>query len=84
MFGWTSKGGKLIPNQGFVDICPNELVKQSKCSCKKGCSTKICSCFKARLKCTDACKCGDSCENHDPSELSPYDGPEDSDSDSDD
>ena len=41
---------------------PQELMVLTKCSCKTHCITRRCSCKKATLKCTDACKCT-ACEN---------------------
>ena len=32
------------------------------CECKKGCTTKRCSCFKVGTKCGPGCKCTD-CQN---------------------
>lgn len=66
LYGWSLEEDELKPRQGFKEICPKEIAKEFRCGCKTGCSTKICSCFKSNVKCTDACKCGDSCENNDP------------------
>ena len=33
------------------------------CRCKVSCSTKRCACFKADGRCSDSCKCNESCEN---------------------
>ena len=41
---------------------PDGILENVDCSCKKGCSTNRCSCFKAGLSCTSLCKCQD-CTN---------------------
>ena len=33
------------------------------CKCKSNCSTKRCVCFKADGRCSDSCKCQNTCEN---------------------
>ena len=61
--GWKLIDGELHPDQGFLQICPKEIDGQLKCSCRKGCSSTRCSCCKSKMKCTQACKCGENCEN---------------------
>ena len=41
---------------------PQELTVLTKCSCKGGCGSNRCSCYRAVLECTDACKCS-GCKN---------------------
>jgi hypothetical protein len=41
---------------------PNDNEK-SKCNCSKGCSKRICSCFKFGRGCNSSCGCGSSCQN---------------------
>ena len=60
---WKIVDGELHPDQGFLQICPKEIDGQLKCSCRKGCSSTRCSCCKSKMKCTQACKCGENCEN---------------------
>ena len=44
---------------------PPEILEVVRCSCKKDCSTKRCTCKKHGLPCTDICGecCGTSCTN---------------------
>ena len=42
------------------------------CGCKKGCSNKRCSCFKAGVKCGPGCRCTN-CENLPSSRSQPDD-----------
>ena len=61
-YGWKNEGGMLVPRQGFTDICPAALKKVISCGCNH-CDRKNCSCKTNGLYCSDACKCGDDCEN---------------------
>ncbi|KAK7793169.1 hypothetical protein R5R35_012826 [Gryllus longicercus] len=36
---------------------------KTKCCCKKGCSTKVCGCYKVDSHCSSACKCSSACRN---------------------
>ena len=36
---------------------PDDILENVECSCKSGCSTNRCSCFKGILSCTSLCKC---------------------------
>ena len=65
-FGWKVVDGVLEID--WDDPSNTEHVKESVrlllrgCGCKKGCSNKRCSCFKASVKCGPGCRCNN-CEN---------------------
>lgn len=61
--------GWLIDDERNVSIdwmdfppAPDGILENTECSCKKGCATNRCSCFKASLARTGLCKCND-CSN---------------------
>ena len=58
--GWDSN---LMPVMTDELPAPEFSLELTVCGCKKThCINKQCSCFKLKLKCTDACHCLD-CEN---------------------
>ena len=70
-FGWEER---LLPNgentlrpvRMIKPAAPSDLLKIIRCGCKEeACATNLCSCFKAGLSCTKACRnCkGTSCHN---------------------
>ena len=42
---------------------PLAVLELLSCRCNGSCSSNRCSCFANKLPCTDACFCGDTCEN---------------------
>lgn len=42
---------------------PAGVLKDSSCSCKKGCGSAMCSCKAGNMKCSDLCRCTDACTN---------------------
>ena len=63
--GWKRVEGIFEQERMSNAAVPDVIVELTRCNCKKGCKTNICSCFRAKLVCTDACSCDDGyeCEN---------------------
>ena len=55
----------MIPITTTMDAAPDHLLNIIRCKCTKGCSTGVCSCKKAGLRCSAICKncVGTACEN---------------------
>lgn len=61
--GWLVDSGTNV-SIDWMDLppAPDGVLENVDCSCKTGCSSNRCSCFKANLACTGLCKCKD-CTN---------------------
>ena len=69
--GWSKdEGGYLVPTKNVNPAAPEGFVELTTCKCKKGCKTNRCACRKNDLLCSDACYCGDDCENTDRGSIS--------------
>jgi hypothetical protein len=55
--GWSLDGDRLIPLLTTLDPIPQACLEMISCQCPTGCITLRCSCKKAKLPCTDLCKC---------------------------
>lgn len=65
LHGWTEQAGCLSIKWMNGPYAPPEVAKVVSCSCKKTyCSSKKCLCNSQNLPCTDMCKCGEDCTNH--------------------
>ena len=64
--GWVKVGEQLLPVACNTAPAPSSVMQLVKCSCKGLCATRVCSCKKQDLQCTDMCKCSDNkCANRD-------------------
>ena len=54
--GWITVDDMVAVKWMQLPIAPDGVLSFISCSCKKGCSTNRCSCFKASLGCSDLCK----------------------------
>ncbi len=61
--GWYFKEGKLELDWMENDPAPVAVMELISCGCKQDCKTRRCSCKKAGLSCTDACKCSEAYAN---------------------
>ena len=61
--GWYETGDGLAVQWMMQRPAPDELLVLSQCHCKRGCASGRCSCVRAGLPCTDACSCGEVCQN---------------------
>lgn len=63
-WGWEIKEDKLQPTYTNDLLVPENILRDISCRCVKAC-TKVCSCVKHGLKCTDYCSgChGKTCKN---------------------
>ena len=69
--GWSKdENGYLVPTKNVNPAAPEGFVELTTCKCKKGCKTNRCACCKNDLLCSDACYCGDNCENTDRGNIS--------------
>ena len=64
-WGWRKADGGLVPVVSDMGPAPPELLKVIRCTCKKDCSSRSCSCKKYGKECSLACSnCrGTSCSN---------------------
>ena len=65
-YGWRYDEDRDIyePIMTLMPPAPKAIVSLVKCNCKKGCSSKGCSCRKSCIGCTELCGCIDySCQN---------------------
>lgn len=62
-FSWERQDGHLVPVLNINKPAPDALLELHRCSCHSSCMTNRCGCHKNLLLCTDACGCGDGCEN---------------------
>ena len=61
--GWEIVDGKLVIKWMTINPAPDILLKVTQCACKVSkCSSSRCSCKKAKVPCSDLCKCSD-CDN---------------------
>ena len=66
--GWYTMDGKTYMAKTYdAKIAPDDIMLLIKCNCSGKCNNGRCSCFKAKLSCTDLChpKCSSECENID-------------------
>ena len=57
--GWFVGGDDISLVWRTRSPAPSALLELAHCGCSTGCSSGRCCCFKAKLPCTDACKCKD-------------------------
>lgn len=62
-FSLEQQDGHLVPVLNINMPAPDALLELRRCSCHSSCMANICGCHKNSLLCTDACGCGDGCEN---------------------
>ena len=65
LWGWKCVENTLVPIALEQAPAPEALLKILRCGCKTDCRSKLCSCFKHDLKCSNLCSgcCGVSCLN---------------------
>ena len=73
---WELVDGSLKPVFCTESLAPQALIELRKCNWKTGCLRNSCSCKKNNLKCTDMCRCGDTCQNVYPDRPVDVDGTE--------
>ena len=57
-YGWVNKNNVYEEIMTTLPPAPDALINLIQCKCKKSqCSNLLCSCKKAKLKCTDLCGC---------------------------
>ena len=56
-YGWIKVGEQLLTVACNTAPAPSSVKQLVKCSCKGSCATRVCSCKKQVLQCTDMCKC---------------------------
>ena len=61
--GWKITEDGLSVDWMYLLPAPLAVLELLSCRCNSSCSNNRCSCFANKLLCTDACYCGDSCEN---------------------
>lgn len=66
----SESGWKLLENGSYLPIgvtkppAPEGILELVHCSCKKGCSTRACSCRKNSVHCAETCSCTEfGCQN---------------------
>lgn len=64
-YGWEKKDEMLMPVCSADDVAPEGLVDLVTCNCKGDCTKGRCTCKKNNVACTDACGCGEACQNTD-------------------
>ena len=64
-WGWRIDEEGFVPVATDLPVAPENLLKVVRCSCKTGCTSMRCSCWKHNLKCTMACThcTGSDCAN---------------------
>ena len=65
IYGWKLVNGKHVPIYTDKPIAPEGLIRKVTCSCKSGCGSDRCGCYKLRIPCNNLCKCTDDCMNND-------------------
>ena len=60
--GWIEKDGEVCIDWMNQLPAPLELLEMVSCGCQRGCTSGRCSCSKAGLPCTEACRCSN-CDN---------------------
>lgn len=60
--GWIVDGQSITVDWMDLPAAPDGVLDVVNCGCVTGCQTNRCSCFKAKLKCTDICGC-QNCKN---------------------
>ena len=63
--GWELRNEALFPKCSEEDVAPEGLVDLVTCNCKGDCTKGWCTCKKNKVPCTDACGCGEACQNTD-------------------
>ncbi|KAK3731327.1 hypothetical protein QZH41_001755 [Actinostola sp. cb2023] len=61
--GWLITEGDIKIDWMSLPPAPKALLELILCGCTGICSTGHCTCKRNGLSCTDACQCGDKCEN---------------------
>ena len=62
-YGWTKFHGELKPVMYVQSPAPDVLLELKSCNCKTGCKSRLCSCIKSGMVCSELCGCGDICQN---------------------
>lgn len=62
-YGWVRSEDRIDIDWMFLPPAPEALLELIMCECTGLCTTGHCSCKRNGLSCTDACQCGDKCEN---------------------
>lgn len=62
-YGWTTTDDGISIDWMSLPPAPEALLDMIVCGCTGFCSTGHCSCNRNGLSCTDACQCGDNCNN---------------------
>ena len=69
--GWSVDSSNSITVNWLTLLpAPQQLLELVSCSCKKGCSTGLCSCCRNGMPCTDVCQCVDCTNRQDEGESS--------------
>jgi hypothetical protein len=56
--GWKLDDcGNVLVDWMTIPPAPDSVLDFANCKCKKACQNNRCSCLKAKLKCSDLCKC---------------------------
>ena len=80
-YGWElgteNKSLKPIMLPATIEIAPPKVLQATRCQCTTHCQTNRCSCYKARIPCSDYCYCTktdtDTCENREHAVNAPED-----------
>src|SRR3978361_1380328 len=54
-WGWKVVDGMLLPHYTDEALIPSDILKKNSCRCETGCKSKVCSCKKHGLKCSNLC-----------------------------
>jgi hypothetical protein len=63
--GWSIKDEEIAIVWMVNPPAPDSILDFVNCRCRTGCNSQRCSCYKAKLKCTDLCSCLDCCNSVD-------------------
>ena len=55
--GWIIEEGLFVPVKCLSPPAPKAVIELTKCGCKSGCKSLVCTCLKNGLPCTPICKC---------------------------
>ena len=61
-----AENGYCVHTKNVNPAALDSFVELTTCKCTKGCKTNRCACRKNELLYSDACHCGEDCENADP------------------
>ena len=62
--GWILEEGLYMPVKCLLPPAPKAVIELTKCGCKTGCKSLVCTCLKNGLPCSPICKCYSCvCEN---------------------